>query len=457
MASIHVTNIRGVCCDITLINLDTSWDGGDRTAFYTISHNNIIEQKYTTTITGAPSEGGHIFVTMLSPNTTYKVSCTVYDAYEYVLATISSVTFTTTDTSSEDNITIWNGKFYVTQTAYNEKQAIVEFNCDDGVIGGTYYISINNVSKTSGTITKEILNNGVTITFDEFGPYVVGLSIKSPSGNTTLTKEKENITIEGEGLEQKRWYYITSSTIGELNSRYRKKFGAGALVSQKYSHVVYRYSMTFSKSGKALFYNKGGKNDLYIDLSEDTEYIYGGMWSVLQPSNSMAASKGFNPKFACEVEAGVTYYLWIRCGYTDNSSSETIVIVPPIDTWDWESDENKRDAYRALTENGPTTDFNYTVWNELVNKVDMVAGSDPNAGAWRLSVDDGAVYTPGQTKINPNISKVLEADKFNTLRYNVCKYVYTGIGIKKPLDPVIGQEIIKITDCLNIWITEIFK
>lgn len=459
MASIDVTDIYGTCCYIKLINLDTLWDSGDRTVFYTISCNNIIEKTYKTTISGAPSEGGQIFVTMLSPNTTYRVSCTVYDADDYVLATLSPVTFTTEDASSDGNITEWNFKFYVTQTAYNEKSAVVDLNCDDGVIGGTYYISINNMTRASGAITKEVLDNGVIITFDEFGVYTIGLSVESPSGNTLLTKEKERIAIEGEGLIQDGTYYITALALGELSSRYRKKLSAGALVSQTNSHTVYRYSMTFSKSGKALFYNKGGDNYVYIDLSADTEYINKGSKSVLKPANSLAAAQGFYSKFVCDVEAGVTYYLWLRCDYVSdtNQASEILVIVPPIDYWDWDSDENKRNAYKALTQNGPTTDFSYTVWNELVNKVKTVAEADPNEGNWIRSPDDGILYTASQTKMSPNGSKILEADMFNALRYNVCEHVYTGIGIKSPLDPVIGQEFIKITDCLNIWITNIFK
>lgn len=454
MASISVTYIDNSSCCIELINLDTSWGGGDRTVYYNIINNGVIQKTYNATISGAPDAGGFVIAWGLSPSTTYTVSCTVYDADRDVLATPSSVDFTTTDTSSDGDIAIFDGNFYVEQTAYGEKQALVDINCEDGFIGCTYSISANGVVKSSGAITKDVLDSGVIISFDEFGLYVVGLSVTTPSGSV-YTKENEHITIEGDGLEQNGWYYIMASTIGELSSMYRKNFAAGTLATEKYYHRIYRYSMTFEKSGKALFYTTKGVNYMYIDLSADTEYAYKGGWSVLYPTNSLASSQGYKSRFACEVEAGVTYYLWIRCDYADNSAAETVVIVPPIEAWDWEASEDKRNAFRALTQKGPTTDFNYSVWNELVNKVKTVAEADPDEGSWIRSPDDGIYYTAGQTKINPN-DKTLEADKFNALRYNVCEHVYTGIGIKNHGDAVIGQEFITITDCLNVWITKIF-
>lgn len=470
MASIETMYLTDTTCTIRLIGLDSGWQGGDRTIYYYISNNRIIEQTLTTTITGNPYRSNTVEIGGLSPSTEYRVSCVVYDEDGYVLATLSAVTFTTlNEPTGDDTVIVWAGDLSMRQTAYGEKSAIVYLNdliISGSLIGSSYAITANGWFKASGTIDENVWNNGVIIEFDNFGTFEIGLSVTAPSGAPTRTAYEQYITIEGGDIEiGMRNHVLETSTIGLLSSRYNLNYSSGSFIYDTKIAYVYRYIVTFNTSGRALFY-VSSSNYTYMDLSEDTECYTrndGSGAYLLVVTNSIATDDGYetNCRFSCQVEAGKTYYLWVRCSpYGDNSASAKLVIVPPIPLWDWEENADKSMAYQALTNHGPTTDFKIGVWNELVNKVKYVAEIDPKEGSWLSNDDKGNDYLrPNFTKMNSS-DPILYADQFNTLRFNIgarTNAPSTGIENKSPGDPVIGDEFITLTDCLNEWINKIFE
>lgn len=98
-------------------------------------------------------------------------------------------------------------------------------------------------------------------------------------------------------------------------------------------------------------------------------------------------------------------------------------------------------AFDALNNQEPTTNFSYKVWNDMVDKVwEILAVSE---GEW----DDR--YAPYEaTRMKPS-DRTLTATRFNSLRYNLG---YMPSAAVKPGDPVRGTYFIEITNTMNKWI-----
>lgn len=121
-----------------------------------------------------------------------------------------------------------------------------------------------------------------------------------------------------------------------------------------------------------------------------------------------------------------------------------------ISPWSWSSSNGSATAaqtaaaYRAITNNGPVSNFSYVVWNDLVSKVHNVLSA--SNGSWNSKY---AVYSA--TLIHPS-DRTLTATKFNSLRYNVGLRASTGIAEVSSGDTVYGSYFITITNALNTWI-----
>ena len=113
------------------------------------------------------------------------------------------------------------------------------------------------------------------------------------------------------------------------------------------------------------------------------------------------------------------------------------------------------DAYWAITNKGPVSDFNHRVWNDMCFKCREILSAlgygHEGLNGWvnqYLSFDDTLMHTG---------NSVMTADRFNSLRYNIgVKFkVYWSFDpdtdIKKG-KPVYGYYFTELTDAMNDWI-----
>lgn len=138
------------------------------------------------------------------------------------------------------------------------------------------------------------------------------------------------------------------------------------------------------------------------------------------------------------------YYIEIKVGgtgYSDSDWAGYYATTLVSENWQWTTIERT-----ALTNNGLTTVITYLRWNEFIDKVYEVFASD-----WRTSSSDGAVLSYSATKMN-STDKVLTADRFNSVRYNIGSRISTGITRVYTNDDVLGSYFITLETKLNEWI-----
>lgn len=192
-------------------------------------------------------------------------------------------------------------------------------------------------------------------------------------------------------------------------------------------------------------------NDEYGDITEDD----GG-----QEFSNSASKYDFGASF--DVEAGKTYYLWWKLydGSPDGSYSVYLEKYDggssDIALWSWEvsngtaTDAETKLAHDAITGHGPTTDFSHKVWNDLVTKIKTVQGywmtETTSSGAGGLTFEKTCMDTDDAT------DRILTADRFNSMKYNLGRNYSTGIADVAPDDQVLGSYFITIADKLNEWI-----
>lgn len=120
------------------------------------------------------------------------------------------------------------------------------------------------------------------------------------------------------------------------------------------------------------------------------------------------------------------------------------------DYWSWHSSNGSATAsqtaaaYKAVRNGGRTKNFNYLVWNDLVDKIYEVRGA---AGyTWNTRFASYAA-----TRMTAS-DKTLTATRFNSARYNIGVLVSTGIQEKETGDDVIGSYFLTISNCINLFI-----
>ena len=240
----------------------------------------------------------------------------------------------------------------------------------------------------------------------------------------------------------------TMSTLSETSSQYMS-FGAAGYVA--------RIAVTFKYSGTATFYGTGDY-DSYGYLSTTTGFnaTYGRPSSYIASDDD--SGSGANFSFTYDVTAGTTYYVWVRLYSVTDTGSVTAYVDPPagIAPWDWftsngaASAAQTEAAYNAVNGKGLVTDFNYLVWNDLVDKI-YEAASFVGDG-W--DTQSNAFTTYASTKMSTS-DKVLTAKRFNAVRWNIGLHYSTGLKDVYPGDTVYGSYFITLADCLNAWIDSI--
>lgn len=140
-------------------------------------------------------------------------------------------------------------------------------------------------------------------------------------------------------------------------------------------------------------------------------------------------------------------------GWSNSWSTRVTTDKIVVAAWNWNASNG--DASAALTKaakyavdhKGSLSDFSYKVWNDMCKKVLDIENA---AGLqWNPKY---AEYL--DTKMS-STDKVLTADRFNSLRYNIGRSYSTGIDEVKSGWPVLGSYFVTLTDCMNAWINEL--
>lgn len=95
----------------------------------------------------------------------------------------------------------------------------------------------------------------------------------------------------------------------------------------------------------------------------------------------------------------------------------------------------------------------YTDWNSLIDKIDELLDTG-NYGSWLKDSTEGAVLSKSASKMKSS-DKVLTADRFNSVRYNIGARRGTGIKVVvSPGDTVYADYLNKLETAINNWITD---
>ena len=268
------------------------------------------------------------------------------------------------------------------------------------------------------------------------------------SGGADIYIRAEGTYSGGEEPDPEPTWGVTSSTIGQISTNYTKKISVS-------NYTIYRYKVSFERSGKANFYTQGTIIDTlgYLSTSSTFDSETG------EPTNWLVedgySGPGDNFAISYNVTAGTTYYIWICEAGGAATGAIDLYIQPPakavdVEKWSWTKSNNNatasqtQKAYTAITNKGYVTDFSYIVWNDLVDKVKEIL--DATGDSWDAS------YTTFAAAKMTSSDKTLTAAKFNSLRYNIGSHYSTGITEKTPGDYVYGWYITTLAECINGWI-----
>lgn len=188
-------------------------------------------------------------------------------------------------------------------------------------------------------------------------------------------------------------------------------------------------------------------------------YVEGvGIYEIKSSSAGGAGSR-FS-KTVRGLEAGTEYYWAARLGYDGGGSIVWLDVTDDgyftteeerilIELWDWDANGARRRAYTAITSNGNLSDFSYTVWNDLVDKVKEIL--DALSESWNSSY---ASYS--STRMSSS-DKNITAVRFNSLRQNLADYrtFSTWIPVVSKGDTVYGAYFVNFGTEINRWINSL--
>lgn len=124
-----------------------------------------------------------------------------------------------------------------------------------------------------------------------------------------------------------------------------------------------------------------------------------------------------------------------------------------LEPWSWTSNNGDAGdtltvgAYVAITDGGATSNFNYLVWNDLVNKV--MDAKTAAEYSWN------AKYLSFSNTLMSDSDKTMTAARFNSVRYNIGIHQSTGLDEVVSGDPCLGSYFAALTTALNKWINSL--
>ncbi len=491
MASIVISDITNTTCRLSLVSLDTSWNGGRRVCKWYFKSGSYptesdYEKKMTSSIEGAPEEVIEAWrMSRLTPNTYYYCLCCIYS--DTTLLASLKKTFSTYPTVTLNSLS-------VTQTQKGTKKANITWS-GSNINGGYYYLYANSYLKAEGSITANTMAR--TISFDNFDTYTVELSGDHYNQSFSMSK---NITLEDYDLTPSyggatRGYrslkftwtgaydavdfnvYLYSDdksygnrttlryyTFNNLDFATVYTFYVRANGEEKNGDKVFGFSITTLPSPPtiSLTQSKGYISCSYGLLANSkidsfTFYLYDSSEMLIESkviNNSNASNLNPNGTFTFTnrlsdgeytVKAYTTYKgLNSITSSGGNYVSESISVSLRPSNWCWD----------GVTSGARTDNISYSVWNSFIDRIKEwleykgILNVSPGTSAY------GSASTMSDlldiAKMNSTYDgKILTANRFNIARYCIGGMNSTGITDKKTGDIVYAAYFTTLATKMN--------
>ena len=188
-----------------------------------------------------------------------------------------------------------------------------------------------------------------------------------------------------------------------------------------------------------------GGSGLYVQLRLNGSVSFNSSTFTMGAGDSRSVTvtaTGLSPQTYYSVDV----YLYSQSGQIvgDSSSIKTEVAVNP---WDWNISNGvataaqTQKAHQALVNRGPTTDFSYLVWNDMVDKANEVVQARNHT--W--NTDYGTINETKASSVDKNIT----ARRVNAVWWNMGQFITTGLSKKSPGDTITGQYFIDLANAIN--------
>lgn len=175
-----------------------------------------------------------------------------------------------------------------------------------------------------------------------------------------------------------------------------------------------------------------------VTIAPDTE-PYTTTFGGLSPNASYATNVYVG---ADHINGVLIDYVVLGAQYFTTPSAPAIP-----DKWSW-TDSNgdatvaqTQAAYTAITNQGSLSDFSYLVWNDLVNKANMVIAA--NGGSWNTA------YGSLSATLMSRTDKAMTAQRFNALWYNLNQHTSTGLSAVSPGNKIYGSYFVALANAIN--------
>lgn len=477
MAGISLVSTTSSSITVRLTGLDSGYSQATRTCYWYVDS----RQVKTTTLANQITQSPTVTFTGLDSDTRYTISCeinasgwsssvwvnslTAYtDEEEVTTWTTSSLSSVTSlsSTHSQTITVVYYRTYYKSVTfAYSGTATFYSTgSCD--LIG--YLTTSTSINSSNGVPTSYLItdddsgtNTNFRFTYNVTAGTRYYLMVKCYSSGTYTS----TVYIEPPAAPVTDW----TSTLLTARTITTSPLELSVSIAAKRISIL---PVKFSKGGTVDFYTSGtSTNDTYGFLSTSTSFnkTTGDAVGFLAEDDDSGGARQF--KITYEVEANKQYYVFVKAYSADKAFTTTLIVTTPISKiqitkWSWSASNGNATAaqtsaaYTAITTRGSTGNFSYLVWNDLCDKA-MEAFSAVDKDWQTTDSSTGrSLLSLANTKMT-STNKILTADRFNALRFNIGarSSLSTGINYVNTGDVVYGNYFTKLTDSLNQYIDDI--
>lgn len=306
--------------------------------------------------------------------------------------------------------------FYGFAATRNKTTGEVQYwHTDDGVELTTDSCDVKLGLTASGTNVLIVSLSGLNVDSEcfceaTFSICVAGTIFFEQYTTVALDSGQERVSFKFEGLEENTNYIIKC----ELPCK--TLYLTDAFTRPQYASAV-NFEVKQAEKGSTTVICSFD----VVDLEEGTQYIIHTEKHVpmeVDPDKILAEGiAGWNNEVAVDLEELGEYTLYLRLLDDSGMFFETLaniilLDVSSVDLWSWDETDDRQKAYQALVGQGVVSDFRYTVWNELVEKVREAYIAD-----FKSVVED---YESALELAKMTVTdRVLTATRFNKLRWVV--------------------------------------
>jgi hypothetical protein len=330
---------------------------------------------------------------------------------------------------------VWNNNSPIINSFTPTIESTVQENYEKSIIVTWNGDSSNDVylvfARQRGTINwykkATVTTTTATISVDKFGAYeIMVIGLLKTSRVCSAQSSIANITIE----EKVAYIEVRSTTTSSITVRLNNLDATWTSNNRKVHWFIQNLS------------TRNSWDDGTLNISGGIEYSPDYIFNTL--------------------DSGTIYYIYAKIFNSDTgvllAKTKTIRVVtdkaPRPDNWNWYKDDYTKKAYKAITENGSTSNFSYAVWNELIDKVqeflEYKKYSDITIGKTLYGCSSSTTYSAMLNKARmTTFDKVLTAKRFNIVRCCIGMMESTGLKDYSSGDPVYGYYFTKLTEALN--------